>query len=181
MKRGVIIGRFQPFHLGHLNIVKNVIKECEEMVIVIGSSQFNYTMKNPFTAGERLWMVHESLKESKQDMNKIYVVPFVNDENNFRWIRTLKTITPPFDIIYSGNEFIKTLLNGEDILVKRPSFLNKTTYNGTNIRKLILQEKKEWRNLVTESVAKIILEIDGLKRIRAINKTINDAPSLDAG
>src|SRR3712207_7638397 len=50
------------------------------------STLFPYTTlfrsKNPFTAGERLWMVHESLKESKHDMDKIYVVPFVNDENN---------------------------------------------------------------------------------------------------
>ncbi len=181
MKRGVIIGRFQPFHLGHLNLVGTAIKECEEMVIVIGSAQFNYTVKNPFTAGERLWMVHESLKEFKFDMDKVYVVPFVNDENNYRWLRTLRSVTPPFNIIYSGNEFIKTLLHNQDVLVKLPMFLNKTNYNGTYIRKLILQEKKEWRNLVTKSAAKIILEIDGLKRIRAINKTINDAPSLDTG
>jgi nicotinamide-nucleotide adenylyltransferase len=181
MKRGVIIGRFQPFHRGHLDLVKSAVKECEEMVIVVGSAQFNYTVKNPFTAGERLWMIHESLKESREDMNRFYLVPFVNDENNFRWFRTLKSVTPPFNTIYSGNEFIKALLHNEEISVRQPLFLNKEGYNGSNIRKLILQDNKEWRNLVSRSVARIITGIGGLERIRAINKTTNDAPSPETG
>jgi nicotinamide-nucleotide adenylyltransferase len=53
-KRGLVIGRFQPFHNGHLELIKQIMNECEELVVVIGSAQFNYLAKDPFTAGERI-------------------------------------------------------------------------------------------------------------------------------
>ena len=52
-KVGLYIGRFQPFHMGHLSIVKRALKECDTLVIAIGSSQENRTKKNPFTFEER--------------------------------------------------------------------------------------------------------------------------------
>ena len=44
-KRGLVIGRFQPFHNGHLELVHEILNECEELVLVIGSAQFNYLLK----------------------------------------------------------------------------------------------------------------------------------------
>src|SRR5215471_16061313 len=32
MRRGLVIGRFQPFHLGHLHLVENVLEECHEFI-----------------------------------------------------------------------------------------------------------------------------------------------------
>ena len=60
-----IIGRFQPFHLGHLELIRQIMNENDEIIILIGSSQANYTLKNPFTAGERVWMIRDSLIDSK--------------------------------------------------------------------------------------------------------------------
>jgi len=60
-KRGLYVGRFQPFHLGHLSAVKSVLKDVEELVIVIGSAQYSHTTANPFTAGERLIMIRKAL------------------------------------------------------------------------------------------------------------------------
>jgi len=33
--RGLMMGRFQPFHLGHLDLVRQILKECDEVVIAI--------------------------------------------------------------------------------------------------------------------------------------------------
>ena len=52
--RGLMMGRFQPFHLGHLDLVRQILKQCDEIVIAVTSSQFNYLEKDPFTAGERI-------------------------------------------------------------------------------------------------------------------------------
>jgi nicotinamide-nucleotide adenylyltransferase len=52
--RGLMMGRFQPFHFGHLDLVRQILKECDEVIIAITSSQFNYLDKDPFTAGERI-------------------------------------------------------------------------------------------------------------------------------
>ena len=38
-KRGLFVGRFQPFHLGHLDMVKYALTEVDELIIVIGSAQ----------------------------------------------------------------------------------------------------------------------------------------------
>ena len=52
-----MMGRFQPFHLGHLDLVKQILDECDEVIIAITSSQFNYLEKDPFTSGERIEMI----------------------------------------------------------------------------------------------------------------------------
>ncbi|MFQ5970355.1 MAG: adenylyltransferase/cytidyltransferase family protein, partial [Nitrososphaerales archaeon] len=83
--RALIIGRFQPFHKGHLELVKSILKECDEIIIAIASAQFNYIEKDPFTAGERILMIHEALREGKVDLARCYVAAIVNDENNARW------------------------------------------------------------------------------------------------
>ncbi len=49
----LLIGRFQPFHNGHLEVVKTISKKCDRMIIGIGSAQLSHTFENPFTAGER--------------------------------------------------------------------------------------------------------------------------------
>ena len=48
MKRGVFVGRFQPFHKGHLEFIKKILKEVEELIIIVGSSQFSHRIDNPF-------------------------------------------------------------------------------------------------------------------------------------
>lgn len=57
VRRGLFVGRFQPFHLGHLMAIKDVLEEVDELVIVIGSAQCSHDVDDPFTAGERLVMV----------------------------------------------------------------------------------------------------------------------------
>ena len=59
VNRGLYVGRFQPFHLGHLGAIKAVLKEIDEFVIVIGSAQYSHNSNNPFTAGERLVMIRQ--------------------------------------------------------------------------------------------------------------------------
>src|SRR5919201_224598 len=122
--RGLMTGRFQPFHSGHLALAKQILQECDELVIVIGSAQFNYIDKDPFTAGERVIMIREALGEAKIDLSKCYVIPVANDDNNARWIAYLKSMTPPFDVLYSGNDFVKHLDLSQDsrLKVKSPKF-----------------------------------------------------------
>jgi len=36
-KRGLFVGRFQPFHKGHLRAVKDILGKVDELVIVVGS------------------------------------------------------------------------------------------------------------------------------------------------
>ena len=53
----VLIGRFQPFHTAHLEIVKRATALADQIVIIVGSSFQPRTYKNPFTFEERKAMI----------------------------------------------------------------------------------------------------------------------------
>ncbi len=53
----VLIGRFQPFHNAHLEIVKRATALCDKLIIVVGSSRQPRTYKNPWTFEERAQMI----------------------------------------------------------------------------------------------------------------------------
>ena len=40
--RGLMIGRYQPFHLGHLSLAEQILSECEELVVAIGSPEAEF-------------------------------------------------------------------------------------------------------------------------------------------
>ena len=59
--RGLYIGRFQPYHLGHQAVLEEIAREVDEIVIVIGSAQESHGPENPFTSGERMEMIYAAL------------------------------------------------------------------------------------------------------------------------
>jgi nicotinamide-nucleotide adenylyltransferase len=53
VKTGLLLGRFQPFHNGHLFALRLILRENDRAVVVIGSAQASHDSENPFSAGER--------------------------------------------------------------------------------------------------------------------------------
>ena len=49
----VFIGRFQPFHQGHLSVVNFALERSKEVIILVGSSYKARSVRNPFTFEER--------------------------------------------------------------------------------------------------------------------------------
>jgi len=164
------MGRFQPFHLGHLDLVKQILEQCDEVIIAITSSQFNYLEKDPFTAGERIEMIHNSLKESEIDLSRCMIVAIENQFNIATWASYLKATLPHFDKVYSGNDYVKMLLTDSKIDVVSPKFLDKIQYNATHIRLLIISGDN-WQNLVPNAVVKFLEKINGKKRLDVISKS----------
>ncbi|RMF28893.1 MAG: nicotinamide-nucleotide adenylyltransferase [Candidatus Nitrosothermus koennekii] len=164
--RGLIVGRFQPFHNGHLMLIKHVLDECNEIIIAIASAQFNYLLKDPFTAGERVEMIHNALKDADIDLARCYIIPIINDENNARWFLHLRSYLPKFDIVYSGNEYVRMLL-ADYVKVSDVRFYDREKYNASRIRELMINDG-EWRALVPRSVYEFINRIDGVKRLKII-------------
>ena len=60
-KIGLYVGRFQPFHRGHLNVVLEALNHCDKLIIAIGSAQESGTKKNPFTFELRKELIRRSL------------------------------------------------------------------------------------------------------------------------
>ena len=173
----VIIGRFQPFHLGHLDLVKQITSECKELYLLIGSSQENFTIYNPFTAGERIKMIRDSLINAEFDLNKILITHIPDEQNNARWFSNIRSYLPPFDVFYTGNAFISTLLEREGVEIRQPNFRLKDTYNGSKIRKMMAENDSRWVQLVPLAVKNLIFEIKGSDRMQKLNNSWADSPN----
>ena len=164
------MGRFQPFHLGHLELVKQILNECDEIIIALTGSQFNYIEKDPFTSGERIEMIQQSLQENKIDLSRCYIVAIENQFNVATWASYLKASLPHFDRVYSGNEYVAMLLADSGYDVVSPKFLDRKQFNATRIRKMISNDE-QWEHLVPSTVSKFIKKVNGVKRIKIIFKT----------
>ncbi len=63
----VLIGRFQPYHLGHAALVERALEVAPRVLIVVGSAHGPRLVKNPFSAAERIEMMRASLPASAQE------------------------------------------------------------------------------------------------------------------
>jgi len=107
---GLYVGRFQPFHLGHLEAVKHILHKIDELVIVVGSAQDSHTLENPFTAGERITMIRLALRAAKIDANRFTVLPLPDpDFHKVMFDRTSYTATEVRKRILRGGNWEELL------------------------------------------------------------------------
>ncbi len=161
--RAFIVGRFQPFHNGHLAIIREILKETESIIIGIGSAQYSHTLKDPFTAGERHIMISSTLES--QGIYQFYLVPIEDVNSNPLWVAHVESLTPRFNRVFTNNPLVKRLFYEKGYSVNSMKLINRESWSGTRIRDKMLQGK-DWKLDVPETVAQIIDEIDGVGRIR---------------
>ena len=162
--RALVVGRFQPFHNGHLKAILEVLSQCDELVIVIGSAEDSHTVTNPFTASERYQMIISSLPE--EALSRIEIVP-VRDINRYAvWVSHVESYVPPFDIVFSNSPLTTTLFAQAGYEVKRTKAYREKTYSGTEIRRRIAGGEK-WKHLVPGPVAAILEGLDARERMNA--------------
>jgi nicotinamide-nucleotide adenylyltransferase len=163
--RGLYIGRFQPYHLGHQAVLRKIAEEVEEIVIVIGSAQESHTPDNPFTAGERVAMIYGALEDLR---SRCYVIPLQDVKRNAVWVSHILSMVPPFQAVYSNNHLVAQLFAEAGIEVRKPPMYQREVYSGTAIRRLML-EGGDWRSLVPGSVARAVEEAKGVQRLANIS------------
>lgn len=169
-KRGLYVGRFQPFHLGHLNAIKDVLKEVDELIIVIGSAQYSHNVNNPFTAGERLVMIRKALEEGGIDYSRTWIVPVPDVHLHMMWVSALEGYTPRFEAVYSNEPLTRRLFMEAGYEVKAIRLFERKSYSSTEIREKMLKDE-DWEKFVPKSVAAFIMEIDGINRLQDLTKS----------
>jgi nicotinamide-nucleotide adenylyltransferase len=161
------LGRFQPYHNGHQQVIEKIAQEVDELIIAVGSAQWSHTLRDPFTAGERIMMITRAL--TGLTLTK-YVLPIEDIERNSLYVSHIRTLTPSFDIVYSNNPLVVRLFKEAGVPVKSLPFVERDRFWGTKIRELMIAGD-EWRRYVPDPVAEVIDEIDGITRLRQINQT----------
>jgi len=152
---GLLIGRFQPFHLGHLEALRFALSKVDKLWVGLGSSNKPVEKNNPFTAQQRKEMVLSSIDDSMKEKISIYFVPDV--DNHIRWIEKIDTIVPKFDIIFSNDGLTKHLYSKRNIQILGIPFLNRESLSGTNIRDLIVNDQR-WEDFVPDGTRNFLIK-----------------------
>ncbi len=156
-----VIGRFQPFHNGHVKLIEYASDEAEKVIIGIGSSQESHTQENPFTASERRDMIERSLKT----FNRYEIIDIPDINNDQIWVSHVKRISPKFDVVYTNAEHERELFGEAGFDVEVPPFYSRDMYSGTRIRNRIALDER-WTQLVPQGTIEVIKKVDGVRRIK---------------
>ncbi len=159
---GLLIGRFQPFHLGHLAAVKFALENVDSLSIGIGSSNRFNEKRNPFSAEERKEMISSSLDSSDLEKIKIYFVPDVNDHE--KWTYQVDSIIPKYDVVFSNDDFTHNLYKKRGINVVSVPLKQREILSGTDIRQKIATNQS-WDDLVPDGTRKVLLKINAKDRL----------------
>ena len=164
--KALFIGRFQPFHKGHLQLLQTVAKNYDELIIGIGSSQYSHTVENPFTLDEREKMIEASL--AKKGVKNYRIVPIPDIHNYRKWASHVVSIISDFDVILTNNTLTKRLFSEKGYSVKETPVFDRSNYSGEVIRRKMTNDEL-WRELVPEPAYRIIKDIHGVQRLKELS------------
>lgn len=163
---GLLIGRFQPFHLGHLDAIIFGLSKVENLWIGIGSSNKSHEMKNPFTADERKEMILSSLDSKFAHRIKICYIPDVDDHE--KWTYSIDSIVPSYDIVFSNDKFTQSLYQKRKKQVIAVPLKNRELLSGTLIRSKIANNQN-WEESIPDGARKILQKISTKERLAVFN------------
>ena len=146
-KVGLLIGRFQPFHKGHLYLLKKSLETADSIILGIGTAN-RIDSDNPWTKEERRKMLMEAIK--KEDLKKkiikiVDVNDYLNDDD--LWMKKVSTSIGPVDVVIGNNDWVNHLYEKEGVPAVRIPFYKRYIMEGHKVRALI-REGKEWQDRV---------------------------------
>ena len=161
--RIMFIGRFQPFHRGHLEAVR-YISNMGEVMIAVGSAQYSDTFRNPFTFSERESMIKAALEEA--DIGGVEVVPVKDIHNHQRWAEHVKASVPHYDAVFTNSEVDRSIFSFAGDIVLGQWLYERGSYEGKKVREALASGSGGWRALVPPAVAVTLEDIGAEERLR---------------
>lgn len=164
---GMIHGRFQPFHLGHLTYLRAALELCQTLIIAITNpdpatvreeaeaSHRHREEANPFSFFQRQMMIRETLLEEGIDLRRVVIIPF---PINFpeRWRYYLPPDTVQFIRVFSDWERKKVQRfqeAGYAVQVLDPGAEKEVEASEVRVQ---MGSGGDWRSLVPQGVARVI-------------------------
>lgn len=163
----LFIGRFQPFHNGHLRVIEFISARYDQVIIGVGSSQYGNTLENPFTVDERKQMIHQSLSDHSLSNYRIVEIPDIH--NYPKWVDHVLSIVSDFHVVYANNPLTQRLFQEKGFIVKETPLYNRGRYSGVEIRRRMIMGEP-WEDSVPKAVVRIIKTVDGVKRLRDLSQ-----------
>ena len=162
---GLIIGRFQPFHKGHLVALSFALSKVDKLWLGIGSSNKPNQKENPFSADERKEMILTSIDDSISKRIQIYHIPDLEDHK--KWIENIDSIVPKFEIVFTNDELTLLLYSKRGTKVISVPFKDREILSGTNLREKMVKDQN-WQQLVPNGTKNVLLKIGANKRLKSL-------------
>jgi len=162
---GLLIGRFQPFHLGHLDAIRFALSKVEKLWIGLGSSNKPNEKNNPFSADERKEMILLSIDQSISNRIQIFYIPDL--DNHEKWIENIDSIVPDFDVVFTNDELTQSLYSKRGKKVIPVPFKDRENLSGTNIRNKILSDQN-WKQLIPNGTKTVLEKIGANHRLKIL-------------
>jgi len=164
--RILFIGRFQPFHNGHLEAVRYLAR-MGEIIVAVGSAQCSGTFRNPFAFKEREMMIRAALEEAQLEV--LDVVPVKDIYNHQRWAEHVQASVPAYDSIFTNSEVDRRIFEFAGERVMKEWFFERDKYEGKKVREA-LAAGKGWKELVPPAVAGFLEGINAVERLRILKE-----------
>ncbi|MFQ5951673.1 MAG: nicotinamide-nucleotide adenylyltransferase, partial [Candidatus Geothermarchaeales archaeon] len=123
---------------------------------------------NPFTSGERIEMIHLALSDHGIGRDRYQVIPVADVEMHSVWVAHIESLCPPFDVVYGNEPLTSELLRERGFDVRKIPFFRREIYSGTEFRRRVL-DGEDWRELVPEPVGDFMAKRGLIERIRRLN------------
>jgi nicotinamide-nucleotide adenylyltransferase len=159
--QALFIGRFQPFHLGHLDAIKQILNEVKTVVIAIGSAQYSNTKDNPLSYQERKKIITKVLWA--ENIKNFVIYPVTDIDNDEKWVDHVENIVGKFDVVYTGNAWTKRLFEAAGVRVRRQKFV--VPISGTVERSMISNDDLRWRNYLHPEAITLLERVEAIQRI----------------
>lgn len=153
-RRGLFIGRFQPFHKGHLHAAKFALRVCKNLIIGIGSSQESGTIKNPLQSKARRKIIRSALSAEGIDMKRISFLEIPDFNDNEEWFKYIAK-RARVDVVFSRHRLVRKIFNDRGVRVISPPWFERRRMSATEVRKRIGKNGR-WERLVPRGAVKEI-------------------------
>jgi nicotinamide-nucleotide adenylyltransferase len=171
VRRGMIHGRFQPFHLGHLEYLRGAAERCDELFVGITNPDptrirhepsdpaRHLPESNPWTYAERLLMVKAAARDLGLGLERVHVIPFPVNEPDL-WPAYVPEDVTQFLRLFSdwgGTKLDRMRAAGYEVVVLDEGAEKEVS--GADVREA-LREGGDWETLVPPGVARVIRELE---------------------
>lgn len=149
-KVGIVIGRFQPFHLGHKFLIEEALKISEKIIIGVGSSNIS-NLQNPYSLKKRKRFLQDFIREEGLNFKIFKIVPLVDDFDDDVWFSKLLNKTGKFDVGIGDNEWVNGIFAKNNIPIVRVGLYKRDILEGKVIREL-MKDNKKWVDRVPQYI-----------------------------
>ena len=153
-KIALIVGRFQPFHKGHLFLIKKAIDMADKVIIGIGSANI-VDVNNPINFETRKKIIKAVFYKERIEQKLLKIVPLDDFFDDQKWLFNLKKQVGEFDLALGHNQWTNNILKKAGYMVLKVDYYNREKFEGWRIRKLI-KEGKTWQERVPKYLIKFV-------------------------